>query len=160
MIFDFGNTTVDIDVNATREYYSQHKPINDCDCTGCKNFRRAILNVGDKVKETFKSFGIDDMRYITEIIPWVNVNSHDSRNGLFWYQGFFHVKGKVVKEDKNVPKGEEGIFIDNNFKIFSGTGNALPPENFPQPVLLIETDAYLPWVIDDENDYDSIDVNK
>ena len=118
MIFDLGDTVVDIDVNATREYYTKYNPINDCNCTGCKNFRQAIMNCSDNVKETFKSFGIDDMRYITEIIPWVNVNSNDSRNGLFWYQGFFHVKGEVVKEDKNVSKGEEGIIIDNNFKIF------------------------------------------
>lgn len=154
MIFNFGDTTVDIDVEATKEFYHTYKPINDCSCTGCKNFRHAVLNCSDEVKYKFKSFGIDNMNYITEIIPWFSVNTNDERNGLFWYTGFYHVKGTVISDDKD--SEVQGIFIDKNFKVFAGEGTALIPENFPEPVILISIDVYLPWVIDDENDYETV----
>ena len=67
MIFEINQIVVDIDVEATRNYYAQEDRMNDCSCDGCVNYRQYTKECNNKIKEFFSRIGIDDMNFITRI---------------------------------------------------------------------------------------------
>ena len=69
MIFEINKMVVDIDVKATRNYYTQVDRLNDCTCSGCVNYRQYTKECNNKIKDFFSGIGIDDLNFITEIIP-------------------------------------------------------------------------------------------
>lgn len=43
MIFQFGQFEIDVDVNRTREFYKKMENVSKgCNCTGCRNFEKAV----------------------------------------------------------------------------------------------------------------------
>ena len=53
MIFEINQIVVDIDVEATRNYYAQEDRMNDCSCDGCVNYRQYTKECNNKIKEFF-----------------------------------------------------------------------------------------------------------
>ena len=167
--------TIDIDEAATREYYSAHPEHNSCTCTGCENFRQYVQQLPEEVKIFFKSCGIDDMRVISEIIPFAMMD-----DDLLYYGGFYHLVGSMTggetitvetpcyktDKDENGKLGtrltgyrththtESGkITIGDRFTVYFTDSLALLPEGFPEKVVQMEIETRLPWVIDKENTY-------
>lgn len=152
MIFNFGNAIADIDVERTRKYYSTNDSVNDCDCIGCKNYRAYIDNCDYKIKEIFSSMGIDDLKCITEIIPYDELKQDYEKLGGNLYGGFYHVCGKIIENESNNLEDTK-VIITDKYEIYLVENIALVPNDFPQPVLQIEIFAHIPWVIEEENEY-------
>lgn len=163
--------TINIDVAATRGYYSAHPAHNSCTCSGCENYRQLVTQLPETVREFFHSVGIDDMRVITEIIPFAMTEEE-----LLYYGGFYHLVGSItggklittevpcykndngstvrLPETKTHTHTESGIMtIGESFTVFFTDSLALLPEGFPENAIQLEIDARLPWVIDKENTY-------
>lgn len=152
MKVNFGKITVEIDADSTRAYYSSYDSTNDCDCTGCVNYREYTKQCDPAIPELLRSFGIDDLNYITEIIPYGSSRVDYDKYGGMTYGGFYHVVGKPLTAQQFTREDTEMIITDK-FQLSLADRAVLVPEGFPQPVLQIEIWAKIPWVISCENDY-------
>ena len=152
MLFNFGKTIAEIDVDRTREYYSNHGYINDCTCMGCKNYRKYTQECSPEISEYFRSFGIDNMNFIAEIIPFDMSRSEYIKRGGLHYSGFYHVVGKILTPHDFEPN-DNSIKITDNFEISICDKPDLLSENFPKPALQIDIYAFIPWIVPDENIY-------
>lgn len=151
MRFVFGDYTVEVDVEKTREYYRREMPENDCECSGCRNFRKYAEVCPEEIKRAFAELGIDDINYILEIIPFDCAKEDYDRNGGNFYGGFYAVVGELIggepidsqKSTRRITSGF-GLFLhDSMYK----------PDNFPDPAFNINIEAWIPWLIDAENEY-------
>lgn len=159
--------TIDVDVEKTREYYSSKECVNDCDCTGCQNYRRYTEVCDDKIRTWFQQLGIDDLKYITEIMPYNTEN-----DGRVFYGGFYHVCGEILKDshgEENTLEEEKleksngiqkhsswlpGIILaEDYFEVFFSESCLLLSPDFPRPAIQIEISARIPWLIEAVNDY-------
>ena len=164
-----------IDEDTTRAFYKANSKHNNCECSGCRNFRACLPKLPDKVKAYFGSMGIDDMAVISEIMPLAA-----DCDGMMLYGGFFHIVGELenipslpyeipcyeyaVDENGNkttVFAGKQTCYhtetshrkLCDDFDIWFSGSIAMVPENFPAPTLQLEIYARLPWVLDEENTY-------
>lgn len=175
MLIKIGECRIEVDEQATRAFYAEHGVLNDCDCSGCRNFRAAAPSLPAPVHEFFSSCGIDDLRLITEIIPYV------MQNDAVLYGGFFHVVGKMsgANEATEIVPGFEPaktklgrklglqrksrtmiawsetgkLVLDPHFLVYFKDGIDLPEPGFPENALQIEIGCSLPWVLDEPCEY-------
>lgn len=89
------NCIVDIDENATREYYLSHPALYDCECKVCRAFLRHAPEFPEKVRAFFSSCGIDDMRLVTEVSPL----DGDEGPGPYYIDGWFFAVGSMEGGD-------------------------------------------------------------
>lgn len=167
MIIKMAGYVIEVDVEKTREYYLSKDSVNDCTCTGCQNYRRYTEVCDDKIRTWFQQFGIDDLKYIAEILPY-----NTEEDGRVFYGGFYHVCGKITKdtEKKNditmeekqeksdgiqyFPPGLPGIILDKDYyEAFFSQSCLMLASDFPRPALQIEIFARIPWLIEAVNDY-------
>lgn len=102
------------------------------------------------------------MRKITEAF----VNCVNTDNSIY-YGGFYHICGKMLKGEsawvEMEPRGDGTIVsywnkentyeITKDYHISFGEEAALLEKGFPLPVLQIEIEANIPWVLDEECSY-------
>lgn len=157
MIFEINQVVVDINVEATRSYYAQVDRINDCSCSGCVNYRQYTKECNNKIKDFFTGIGIDDMNFITEIIPLDVTRDVYEQDHCIDYMGFYHVKGEIIENKKSLSQQEciqdKWEKIDENFYVTIHNEITLLPDGFPTPCLQVEIFAHFPWVADEENTY-------
>ncbi len=158
LIFEINQVVVNIDVEATRNYYAQVDRINDCSCSGCVNYRQYTKERNDKIKDFFSGIGIDDMNFITEIIPLDVSSDAYEQDHCIDYMGFYHVKGEIIEDKQSSLSQQECIQdnwekIDENFYVTIHNEIALLPDGFPTPCLQLEIFAHFPWIADEENTY-------
>lgn len=151
MRFSFGEYTVEIDVAATREYYSREISENDCECLGCKNFRKFAEECPEEIKNAFAELGIDDMKCVYEIIPYDCDRADYEKSGGNLYGGFFPVVGKVVDAEPIIPNKSTRQITDR-FEFYLSK-HCVKPDDFPELALQIEIYARIPWLIVEENAY-------
>lgn len=153
MLFDFDKFRVDIDVESTKAFYSQHRKtvLEDCGCVNCRNYYEAISQVSNKVKHFFSSIGIDPQK-TPEATWWYT----DEKGGAY-YSLIFHVVGTIINAiDIYRPVGDSGFQqildnfyeIDKDFQVGFTSKIVLLEEDFPKPCIQLEINAHLPWVID------------
>ena len=154
MFFEFGKFQVDIDVEATKEFYSKHGKtvLEDCGCGSCQNYYQAIAEASDPIKRFFDSIGVDPQKS-PEATWW-----YTNENGVAYYSLTFHVVGTIINavdtwrtlEDNRSEQMIEHFYeIDKGFKIgFTSKDIILLEKDFPTPCIQLEIDAYLPWVLD------------
>lgn len=162
MIFQFGQFKLDIDVDKTREFYKEMEYVSEgCSCAGCRNFEKAVNVLPREVVEFFESLGID-MKKITEVYVYTT-----NPNGTVYYGGFFHLCGRLLEgnsawEKESVEMENAGLFqwkrsntypLSKDFCISFKQGGNLVEKEFPEPVLTIDIEANIPWVLDEENTY-------
>lgn len=142
MLFHFGDTLVEIDSEATRNYYLYHDCLNDCVRLGCQNFRQWTKYCPENIQEQFHQFGIDDLNQIIEILPCdVKLEDTQQPNGIL-YLGAYHVIGRIIES------GESSKWkLSESFTISVSEELALAMPDFPEPAMKIIISAYLPWVI-------------
>ena len=153
MIFEFGNFQIDVDVEATREYYSTHgvTVLEDCGCINCRNYYAAMSQASDKIQEFFQSLGLDPLK-TPEATFWAI-----REDGLAYYDIYFHLIGTLVKTVDIYEHHDDGgetwrldVFheIDENFKIGFCNKRSFVGKKFPEPCVQLEIYAHLPWVLD------------
>ncbi len=157
MIFTFGNYTVDIDIKKTRQIYKRLPLITQgCDCDGCKNFENAVDVLPKAVHTFFDTLGVD-LKKIVEC--YVNCKNDD---GTLLYGGFCHVCGTLIQgksawvnisETHSYYNYDLAYRLNDNFCISFQEECLMVEEQFEAPLLQIEFEANIPWVLDKENTY-------
>lgn len=158
MLFEQGVYRIDVDLERTQQWYAAQSlsGIDDCNCAGCRNYRAAIGQFPREIREFLEKLGIDPA-FPAEMTAYV------SKNHVTYYQGFFHLCG-TVQEGKEpfvqvAPKAFQvhpDYFLDlgGGCKAFFSNHIGLLREDFPRPVIQVELDLYLPWVLDEKDPYE------
>lgn len=157
MIFTFGKYTVDIDVEKTREIYRTLPTTGQaCGCDGCENFERAVDVLPAEVRSFFEALGVDPKR-VTEC--YVNCRMADD---TLYYGGFCHLCGTLVHGEsafvKDSPTSsyydpDRAYHICKDFCVSFQEECHLLEKVFEAPVLQLDFEAMIPWVLDKENTY-------
>ena len=155
MIFRFANFVIDVDVDRTREFYAREDvetTSEKCTCQGCQNYDKAIFAASDTVVDFLESMGIDP-RKPAEVY---GVKGELEEDGALWYNGWYHICGtRIEGEDAWVHTSESSMHldgdrmyaVDDSFKVSFEEQVLLLHKEFPTPVLQMEIDARLPWVL-------------
>ncbi len=157
MIFTFGDYVVDVDVEKTKQIYSTLPLLTQgCNCDGCLNFEAAINFLPECIRTFFDNLGIDPQK-ITECC--VNCKNED-KNLSYW--GFCHLCGSLiqgknawVKTSKNHSYYNRDLTyqVNDNWFVSFQKECSLVEKEFKGPVLQMEFEATIPWVLDRENLY-------
>ena len=152
MIFTFGNYVIDADTEKTRGIYRTLPLISQsCSCDGCRNFEQAVDVLPEPVLAFFRTLGIDPKK-MTEC--YVNCQNAD---GTLFYGGFCHLCGTLIQGESAWGKTSEAssrcdadlmYHIDDHFCVSFGEACDLVEVQFEAPVLQIEFQADIPWVLD------------
>ena len=157
MIIQTPKFTIDIDTEKTKAYYNTAALISEgCDCSGCRNYEKAMDTISDEVKSFFAQLGVD-MKKASEV--YVNCPNAD---GTTLYGGWYHVCGKMISgesawspaESEFMRWDEEKMYlIVDNFGVSASDSCLMLDNDFPRPVVQIEIHADIPWVLEEKNDY-------
>ena len=157
MIFRFSNFVIDVDVERTREFYARDDRWQ-CSCQDCRNYDKAILTAPATVLDFLGSMGIDP-RKPTEVF---NTTGMIEEDGTIPYNGWLHVCGTLAEGPDTVIErvtedGVRGLSYRWDlayrpdpaypFELLPTREIDLIPENFPAPVLQMEINTRLPWVL-------------
>ena len=156
MIFRFSNFVIDVDVERTRAFYAREDvetTSEKCVCQGCQNYDKAIFTASDTVVDFLRSLGIDP-RKPAEVFDVMGGQLDE--NGQVLYNGFYHICAtRLEGEDAWVHTSESSMHldgdrmyaVDDSFKVSFEERVLLLHKEFPTPVLQLEIDARLPWVL-------------
>ncbi len=155
MIFRFADYVLDVDVERTRAFYSREDvkvSSAQCVCQGCQNYDGAILSAPETVLDFLRSLGIDP-RKPAEVY---DVMGQLDEDGKVRYNGFYHVCGvrlqgenawvSIVKDMMHLDENRM-YAVDESFKVSFEEKAIMIHQAFPEPVLQMEIDARLPWVL-------------
>lgn len=159
----FGQFILDVDVERTRACYEKDPGIG-CGCSGCRNYAQAAAAFPEELRNFFHTLGIAPEKP-AEV--YVNCTKAD---GTLWYGGFYHLCGTLLQGQG----GWRTVAADNTGKTSAWDRESCYPaadgflvafteevalleEGFPAPVLQMEIDASLPWMLEEENDYPRIE---
>lgn len=143
--FTFGPYHLRADTAQTRAYYAAHPlPWVTCDCSGCRNFVRAVKTLPPAVTELFAALGLDPEKPAETMYY---TGTAESVSGGGWY----HLCGTLSGDAPASPMTL--VEITPEFSIAFRPDCALLPEDFPRPCVQMEVEFRLPWLLEDENDY-------
>lgn len=161
MLFHLADFIIDVDVERTRAFYERSdvpSTSQGCTCPGCQNFDKAILTAPASVTDFLHSLGIDPRKPVETY----SVTGEREADGTVWYQGWYHVCGKVIKNSGNVQ-----VRMDDNCReiVTYDWTKAYPPDaeypfeimpvlepdllhaDFPTPAIQLDFDTHLPYVL-------------
>ena len=154
-VFKFGQFEVDIDVERTRLFYDKARLVsNACECSGCKNFEKAVSYLPSEVVAAFEKMGVD-MRKVCECY------SNYYEDGKVLYGGFFHVCGRLLRgesawekksENHKVWNDDAAFALNDDFRISFQEEVCLLETGCPLPALQLEFSAWIPWCLDEAGD--------
>lgn len=156
MILTFGNFTLDVNIDKTREYYKNAELITEgCDCDGCANYERATEAFPASVKKLFDDLGIDPKKAEEVFVCCAKDNGTKAL-----YYGCYVFGGKIIsgerivtfeKVDENTSVGR--VHEENFFKVNEGYSVGFEPHGDVKNSLLMTVDFLVPWVLDKPNKY-------
>ena len=155
MIFAFGAFSVDVDVERTRKYYAESARTltEGCDCIACQNFVKAYQNIDPRIRDFFDSLGVDPRK-----APDMSAMHGDAKTNMMYYLGWCHLCGTVISgesawvpdSDRSCHWEEERAFaVTETCRVSVNNQCALVDDSFPRPVLQLEVDIQVPWVLED-----------
>ena len=155
MIFEFGKYKLDIDVDRTRQFY-QNEDYEFCTCAGCRNFAKAYPFLPDAVQGFFRQLGVD-------IGKPAEITAYVSRDGnMTFYDGFYHICGSILDGREPFIQIDERHFqLDERMTIkltpdhfiYFTSKCGLVEKDFPTPVIQLEIQGNIPWVLNESNPY-------
>lgn len=155
MILDLGISQLEIDPERTAAFYAQAPGIG-CDCDGCRNYAKAAENLPAPVQELFRQLGIDPRKPAE-----VYVNCAPTKDTVF-YGGWYHICGTVrkghspwIRIDERHSTFDEAyrVRLTENCNVYLNDKIYLLEEGFPTPVIQLEIEFTLPWVLPIPNTY-------
>lgn len=141
---EFHEWLVEVDVQKTRAFYSTRPTWSEtCECTYCKNFVMVCHyeRLPKWLSSLLQSLGIDPSRDEGEIWQYV-----DNEKGTHSYGGFYHVVGRILKENPNFQEWSAG----DNIHIKFTNKLDLISQGFPRPAIQVEFLANIPWLLPEE----------
>lgn len=155
MILEIGNYRLEIDPERTAAFYAAQSGIT-CGCAGCRNYERAALSLPEQVLGLFSELGIDPAKPAE-----VYVNCAGTADTVY-YGGFYHICGAILSDTNPwVPVTDRCFRFDEACRIrlsdccsvFFTEQVHLLEEGFPSPVIQMEIDFTLPWMLEEPNAY-------
>lgn len=157
----FGPYALDVDIQKTRLFYQEANNVSaGCSCPGCRNFEKAIEVLPDEIKNFFDALGIDGKKPAEVYVNTVNAD------GLVSYGGFYHLCGRLlrgesawetVKSNQKITVSRWDISkaysISKDFHISFQENCCLVEAGCPKPVLQLEMEINVPWVLDEPNNF-------
>lgn len=136
MEVQYGLYVLDIDIQKTRSFYQKADPVTaGCSCSGCRNFEKSFKTLPDEIKRFFDALGIDGKKPAEVYTNTVNAD------GLVSYGGFYHLCGRLLR-------GESAwVAVSKDFHVSFVEDCDLVEDDFPEPVLQMEIEANIPWVL-------------
>lgn len=163
MVFTFGKFTIDVDIEKNRAFYQTGEALTvGCNCDGCVNFEKATDSFPESVKAFFQGLGVDPKKPAEAY-----VNCSEENGKKLFYGGFYHLCGMILTGDNAWETQEvDGIttisYINEDYLyeiadgfnvLFSAAGEALLEDGFSAPVVTMDFEFHVPWVLDKENTY-------
>jgi hypothetical protein len=140
----FGDWIIDIDKESTRKYYENIIVSSECQCLYCKNYREVCNILTSQVIDFFDNLGIIPQREgeFAEV-------TIDDKNHM--YTGFYHLAGNIIQGPTNVAQNWRNInlIVIDNFKFGFSQEAKMVPRNFPKPVIQLEFETTLPWLLNE-----------
>lgn len=130
-----GSWIIEVDVNKTKEFYDNYHVITeDCNCDYCANYFLACEQFPPKMKELFRSLGIDPRKEgeVTEYIK--------NKDGTHLYSAFYHLVGRIIEGGNDFVYGD-GVEISFTEEL------DLVPVGFPKPTIQFEIQMEISWVL-------------
>ena len=157
MIFKFEPYVLDVDLEATRAFYST-APLasEDCGCLGCRNYESAMDALPKETVSFFSQLGIE-MKKPRD--AYVNMTNADES---VLYGGWYHISGQLIEGGiaweptaQGWRLGEKEIYtVLKSFRIWFKKECTLLPDSLPPPAIELEFTADIPWVLDEPNSYE------
>ena len=157
LIFQFGEYKIDVDVEKTRQFYDRAKTVSEgCQCDGCLNFERAVDKLPQNIRDFFSALGVD-MKKICECYVYCAKDEN-----TLYYGGFCHICGTLLSgksawkptSDSTACWDEKATYpLSPNFGISFSNRIDMPEPDFPLPVIQLDFDADIPWVLEKRNSY-------
>ena len=157
MVFEFQRYKLDVNVEATRKYYGTAKSISEnCTCDGCRNYEKAIDFLPHEVLSFFAQLGIE-MKKASEVYI-ICANADDT----LLYSGWYHLCAVMIHgESAWVSASQAHAYWDstktypitNDFKVSFQEECALLDDTFPLPVIQLQIEADIPWVLAEKHYY-------
>lgn len=142
---------IEYDFNKTKEFYKSYHLITEgCECLNCKNFVEPTPFLPKAVVTFFDSLGIDP-RKEGEVSEYC-----ENEDGTHLYGGFFHIVGRLISgpdvwnkndESGTVTSLDKDLYKIDNFRFGFTNEKNLVRDGFPEPILQIEFEGIVPWVI-------------
>ena len=138
---------LEVDPERTKGFYQGIKAEEMCDCLYCQNFVEASKSLDPAVLQLFQQLGIEPGKpsHLSDI-----PKSEDkiNRNNLRKY----HFVGKVIEGELcNLSDWDETNTLQvDNFKLGISRDMEFGPDNFPEPILQLDFEADLPWLLVEE----------
>lgn len=161
MEVQFGSYMLDIDIQRTILFYEKANTVSTgCSCPGCRNYEKAAESLPDEIKCFFNALGIDGKKpaevYVNRVYP----------DGLVSYGGFYHICGRLLRgesawiTEKRHKKAVTSYWdtsktysVSKDFHVSFQEDCSLVEDGFPKPVLQMEIEANIPWVLDEPNSF-------
>lgn len=140
------NWIVEVDIDKTREYYK--KGIDVCSCLYCNNFVEACKHLDTSVAKLFNELGINPaMPAHLSQFP-----TEETMTKL--YIGNYHLVGRVLEGVLSTSSNwnETNTIEIENFIFGFSEDLEFVPGSFPNPVLQLDFEAEIQWVLDEKLD--------
>ncbi|KIL35035.1 hypothetical protein SD71_15335 [Cohnella kolymensis] len=136
---------LEVDFDRTSKFYNDMDDEIQCDCLSCQNYR-LYLKKNNGVRSFFQQLGIDPFKdgdYTSYGVP---------ENGRLLYLGVYHIVGVIVSGPTVITDMWSNVNLTKveDFNIgFSYELRCVDPD-FPEPIIQLEFEANLPWLLDKE----------
>ncbi|SNS90022.1 hypothetical protein SAMN05446037_102639 [Anaerovirgula multivorans] len=142
--YKFGEWIIEFDRVKTEEYYKNI--CEGCTCAYCINYRENLKSLTNDIEEFFSKLGIDPLKE-GEFIEFGEIEP-----GIRHYSGFYHFVGNIIDGPKFSSlhwDKEKMLKVGSYFLGFSDEIELLP-NDFPKPVVQLEFEVSLPWIIEEK----------
>ncbi|MHA6252528.1 hypothetical protein [Oceanobacillus sp. CAU 1775] len=140
------NWLLEVDVEKTREFYD--KGIDVCDCLDCKNYVEACKQLDASLTFLFNELGINpSMPAHLSQFP-----TEEQMTKL--YIGNYHLVGNLLAGEWSTSSdwNESNTIKRENFTFGFSRELEFVPEDYPRPVLQLDFEAAIPWVLAEDPD--------
>ena len=140
------NWLLEVDIIKTPEFYKEG--INVCSCLYCNNFVDACKHLDSSVADVFNKLGIDPaMPAHLSQFP-----TEETMTKL--YIGNYHLVGRLLEGERSTSSNwnETNTIEIKNFIFGFSEDLEFVPGSFPNPVLQLEIEAEIQWVLDEKPD--------
>jgi len=135
---------LEVDINKTKEFYSKDRHL--CDCIYCGNYVEVSKTISSPLLEIFETLGIDPTKpsHVDEF--------GEMDGGLRLYIGHYHVVGKIIEGEYCTDSdwNETNTAELENYRFGFQKDLLFVPDDIPTPVLQLEFETRLPWLLGEE----------
>ena len=148
-----GQWRISVDREATQNAYADMDSAEKCACCYCRNYDNAVFDFPMEVQRLFEDLGID-------IAQPAELMHYTVENGVAHTGGWYHIVGEyqegeelpTVAPKRSRKKQTDFVKLAEGFYIGFTRCVKLVDDKFPRPVLQMEIDFRVHWVLEEPYD--------